>query len=133
MSTLLYIGGPALLGFVLMALTLVAYAALGTKDWRIKASIWLALGQGALVALSVAFTYQRSISPQACLTAFFGGFGTVALAALDTLNLLWWLAREVRSAGTFWLPLPYLFVLLRLGTHTAFILSLRWCALLCTV
>ena len=133
MPKLLYIGAPLITSLVLLAATLLVFATLRPKDWQIKASIWLALAQTALAALSVAFTYQYSISSQACYTAIFGTMGSLAVAALDTVNLLVWLVRRARAEKTLALPIPILFVLLRLATHAALTSSLWWCAQLCTV
>lgn len=133
MPKVFYIGAPLILALVLLAFTLLAFAALRPKDWQIKASVWLAFGQAALAALSVAFTTQRSISSQACLTAIFGTMGCLAVAALDTVNLLVWLFRRTRAEGALFLPIPILFVLLRLLTHAALTSSFWWCAKLCTV
>ena len=133
MRSLIYIATPLLFGYVFLVPTFLVYRKLKIKSLQLTWSMRIAAGQAVLATASVAFTYHRSISAQACLTAILGSMASYFVVALDALNLLWWLVRGVGANGARWLPLPLLFVLLRLMSHAAFTGSLMWCSMLCTV
>lgn len=131
MSKLIYVGLPAFTSLLLFWALLVCFRHMRPQSWQAIWSLRLALAQILLACLSVYFTTKNPISAAACETAIFGFMTSAAFAAVDMLNLLWWLTRLVRAREPITLPLA--FVVLRSLAHAALIFSLLWCAQLCTV
>lgn len=133
MMPVLYIGFPAIIGFVALLVLTRIYLNVGSQSLQTKVSFSLAWLQFGFAFLANFFTYQNSISAPACLLGIFGFYISSAVVLADGLNLFVWLWEKLKESGSWFEPQPMLFVVLRLFIHGAFISAFLWSALLCTV